>query len=124
LRNELSRKRKYKRLDAPLVVAVAYNDFVLQLGPEEMREALVGTGSDSVWRRPGGVVRCAPIGVLYVNGCYASGLQEAAPCLWDNPFSAEQLRPWPLPRTELRGDALTAEHRPGQRASTLLGIES
>jgi len=125
LRKELnSKRRKYKRLDAPLVVAVACNDFVLQLGPEEMREALVGTGCDSVWRRRGGDVRRAPIGVLYVNGCYASGLQEAAPCLWENPSWAEQLRPWPLPRTELRGDALTAEHRPGQRAATLLRIES
>lgn len=133
--------RHYRGLDLPLVVAVAFNDFHVQPTDDEIAKALLGDlklgdawpdapdvyprNDKGIWCRDSPEKHGSPVGVIYVPGCYPSGLAMPRVCLWDNPSidASTLFRPWPLTRVGWpdRRDQPTV--RVGQSAAAVLGIE-
>ncbi|MCC7292604.1 MAG: hypothetical protein IT449_11145 [Phycisphaerales bacterium] len=108
LRDAIAEKvRRYKSCER-LVVAIAFNDFANLPDLEEIKSVLYGatdtsrdgSKTSSIWDDAASALGQNLIGVMLVPGCYPSGLNEAAPNLWDNPYlrKAELLVPWTFSR--------------------------
>lgn len=133
-----SKQSRCRRCRNPLVIAVAFNDFALLPSESEIADALLGerqllaaVDASSLMRRrngawarstsPGG----SSVGLIFVSGCWWSGLHAVRPLLWDNPRvpPGQLFRPWPLDRAEIGSSQDEPVICRGTAAPGLLNIE-